>query len=276
MIFLFGVIFIRLGFVELSTAFFLELGAVLLITIQTRLWWWSNSEDKRLAEPDIKDVKKQYYVNVDHIVKDVNDFEEYTKILNIENRDNYVRNKMGSRKPENMKLNFIDKKILKRTQLEKYNALYFKLQRKADKLREIRASEITSLTETKTLYDSRNHLKSKKRTYHIGMSVVSFVLTTFLASMAFKELLLNWQNAARFLGYLFAIVWTIGMTIMTAYKVSGGETLDHIARLQVILDKYEAYKGGKKDGNIQNSDSNGLSEIIIRANATEPERTELV
>ena len=117
------------------------------------------------------------------------------------------------------------------------------------------------LTESKLLYDTKNYLGYKKNVFHIGMSIVSFVVTTFLAGLAFKELLLSWENAARFVGYLFVIIWTIGMTIMTADKVSKNETLDYISRLQVILDKYESAKGGR--ANERNSESVGLSNAII-------------
>ena len=142
-VFLFGVIFIRLGFASLSSSFFLELGAVLLITIQTRFWWWSNTEEKVLSSDEIKTTKKEYYKNVDTIITDSNDFGEYVKILNIENKDNYIQNRIGSITVDNIRLNIIDK-ILKRNKLEKYNRFYFKILRNADKLREIRASEITS------------------------------------------------------------------------------------------------------------------------------------
>jgi hypothetical protein len=247
-----------------------------MLTIQVRVWWWNNTEEKRLKDDDIKQAKENYYKNLDDTVTDRQDFDDFIIVLNEENRQNYISNKLGSRNKDNIKLNLIDKYILKRSQLEKYNALYFRILRKADKLKKIKSGEITSLTELKLLYDSKNYLKIKRKAYHFGMSIISFIFTTLIASVVFKELTITPENAFRFTLYLFSIVWTLGLTILTASKIVGTEVLDHIVRLQDILEKYKSYKGGKKDGGMEDSTVNRVSENVIRANATEPERTELV
>ena len=56
---------------------------------------------------------------------------------------------------------------------------------------------------------------------------------------------MSWENVFRYAAYLCTICVTIWTTIMTAYKNTENEIIDHITRLQFIVDKYVNYKEGK-------------------------------
>lgn len=248
---LFSVIFIKGGFVQPSPTFFKELIIVCALTLMMKIWWYDFAEDRRLGEDDIKNAKDKYFKMVDDNIEDSSDLDKFLVVLNKENRDHFITNKLGCRTIKNLSkktfwLCLFHPRYRKMTAeeigKERYDELYYKIQRKADKLRQIKSEEIMALTSSLTLYDSKNYTKQHKRVYQIVTTVVSVVLTTVLASMALEELMLNWINVFRYISYLCSMAFTIAWTVSKAYKQTGDDTFDHLNRLMFIIDKYATYK----------------------------------
>lgn len=248
---LFGIIFIKTGIVQPTPDFFLEVTIVLLLSVLMKVWWYDYTEERRLSEDDIKQEKTNYFNIVDKTITDTNEFEKYLVILNKENREHYIKNKIGSRSPK--KLSEVTwwhylwhpewKKLDKDTIGEiRYAKLYYKIQRKADGLKPIKSEHIMALSDSEQLYDSRNHLQTKKRMFQVVSTIGSFMLTIALSVMAMEEIMLNWANVFRYVGYLCAMAWTIASTVIKAYRQTGDETFDYFARLKFIVDKYATYK----------------------------------
>lgn len=232
---LFGAIFVATKLVELTWNYVFECFIVIVIAVEIKLLWYPFGEEKRLAEGDLQKKKDDYYKYADENITDIYDFEAFLVLLNQENRENYVKNKMGCRNQRN-------------TKPEKYNKLYFKYMRKADKLRQIKASDIIELTDCKMLADSKNYLKQKKVIYQIFTTAISAVTMIGLATMAVDSIMLNWANVFRYLTYIVTIGTTLVTTVYTAYKTTGTETLDHLARCSYIVTKYKNWKeGGKRN-----------------------------
>ena len=99
---LFAIIFIKAGIVQPSANFFMELAIVVLLSVLMKIWWYDYTEERRLSEDDLKNEKKDYFVFVDKIILDTNDFEKYLVILNNENREHFIKNKIGSRSPKKL------------------------------------------------------------------------------------------------------------------------------------------------------------------------------
>lgn len=256
---LFAVIFVKGGFITPSPAFFKELIVVCALTLMMKIWWYDFAEDKRLNEQDIRTEKENYFDFVDSVVDNSDDLDKYLKILNQENKDHYIKNKIGSRTAKRMaKKNWWiclwhpEYRTMTKEEigLDRYDKLYYKYQRKADNLREIKSEEIMSLTCSEMLYDSKNYLKQHKRTYQIVTTIVSLVLTTVLASMALESILLNWINVFKYITYLCSLVFTISWTISKAYRQTGDDTFDHLNRLRFIVDKYSTYKEQEEKKNV--------------------------
>lgn len=252
---LFGVIFIKLDLAKPNASFFLELGLITCLTLVMRIFWYDLSEDKRLNEKDLLDEKDKYFKMVDDIVEDTNDLDKYLAILNQENREHAIRNYIGARTAKSLAkktrlLCLFHPKYKKLTEEEigilRYDKLYYRAQRKADKLRKIKSEEIMALSESEYLYDAKNYTKSKKRTTQIISTTLSMFFAILIASVAFKEIMLNWTNVFRYILYLFSMTTTIAMTVIQAYKITGSETFDWYNRLKHILDKYACYKEKKE------------------------------
>jgi hypothetical protein len=248
---LFGLIFIKTGIVQPSPSFFMELGIVLLLSVLMKIWWYDYTEERRLAEDDIRLEKDKYFTILDKSVQDVNDLDNYLVILNQENKDHFVKNKIGSRTPKNLAekkwwLIMFHWSWRKLTPEEigniRYSRLYYRTLRKADRLKPIKSEQIMALSDSEQLYDARNHLKAKKRTFQVVSTIMSFALTVSLSVMAMEEIMLNWANLFRYIGYLLAMAWTISYTVISAYRQVGTETFDYYSRLKFIVDKYATYK----------------------------------
>ena len=248
---LFGVIFVTLDLATLGPSFFLELGIIVVLTFLMRFLWYDFAEDRRLNEEDLIQERDKYFRMVDEVVKDTNDLDKYLVLLNQENRDHYIKNKIGCRTAKNLAkktkwLCFWHPSYKKLSEAEigeiRYNKLYFKIQRRADRLRPIKSDEIMALSDKEILYDVKNYRKTKKRTYQILSTILSTGFTILIASIAFREIMLDWTNVFRYVTYLFSILSTIAMTVLKAYRVTGEETKDWYSRLKFVLDKYACYK----------------------------------
>lgn len=248
---LFGVIFVTLDLVTPGPSFFLELGIIVVLTFLMRFFWYDFAEDKRLNEEDLLLERDTYFKMVDDVVKDTNDLDDYLVLLNQENREHYIKNKIGCRTTKNLAkktkwMCFWHPSYKKLSEAEigqiRYDKLYFKIQRKADRLRPVKSDEIMALSDKEILYDVKNYRKSKKRRYQIASTILSTGFTILIASIAFKEIMLDWTNVFRYLTYLFSILSTISMTVLKAYRTTGEETKDWYSRLKFVLDKYACYK----------------------------------
>lgn len=248
---LFGVIFVTLDLATPGPSFFLELGIIVVLTFLMRFFWYDFAEDRRLNEDDLLQERDKYFKMVDDVVKDTNDLDKYLVLLNQENREHYIKNKIGCRTAKNLAkknkwLCFWHPSYKELTANEigeiRYNKLYFKIQRRADKLKPIKSDEIMALSDKEVLYDVKNYRKTKKRTYQIVSTILSTGFTVLIASIAFREIMLDWTNVFRYVTYLFSILSTIAMTVLKAYRVTGEETKDWYSRLKFVLDKYACYK----------------------------------
>ena len=101
-VFLFGIIFIELGITAPTPSFYVELSIVVILTVMMKIWWYDYTEEKRLNEQDILEEKEKYYRIIDSTILDTNDLDKYLVILNQENRDHFIKNKIGSRTAKNL------------------------------------------------------------------------------------------------------------------------------------------------------------------------------
>lgn len=249
---LFAIIFLVFDIVELTPQYFLELGIVLALTLCMKVMWYESTEEKILLSDEICEEKKNYFELIDERIDDINDLEKYLVILNQENREHFINSYIGARTAKKLAVkNFwvclIHPSYRKMTPEEigydRYERLYYKAQRKADKIKPITSDEIMALSEQKVLlHDSKNHAKEKKVGFQIGTTLFSFVLVTAISLIAIKEINDDWTNIFRFILYLTSIIWTICYTIIIASKNTRTETLGQLDRLKVIVDKYATQK----------------------------------
>lgn len=248
---LFGIIFVKAGIVQLTPEFFMELSIVLLLGLLMKVWWYDYTEEKVLSDPEMINEKNKYFAIIDKVVLDANDLEKYLVILNQENKEHFIKNTIGSRTSKNLSrkswwMLLIHPSWRKFTPEQigeiRYAKLYYRTQRQADRLKPIKSEQIMALSNSEQLYDARNHLQTKKRTFQIVSTMGSFLLTTVFSMQAIEQIMLNWENVFKYVCYLFTITFSIAWTVIKAHKQTKEETLDYYSRLKFIVDKYATYK----------------------------------
>lgn len=229
---LFGFIFVTMGWAEPGPEFFIELGGIAILVIIIRITWYNWAEEQKLKDEELKKSIDTYDAYADKEITDTYDFEKFLVLLNKENRDNYVLNKLKGRTAKNC---------------PKYDKLKAKYERMAVVfVKEIKSCDVKTRGETKNLYDSKNYRKQKKVVYQVASTIISIGITTLIAFTAFKQITMSWENVFRYCTYLCSMGITMWLSITTGYRNTENETLDHLSRLQFIVDKYVNYKEGKK------------------------------
>jgi membrane-bound ClpP family serine protease len=84
---LFGIIFIRLELVQLSSGFFLELGIVAALVTIVRVFWYNDGEDRAMREQGIKTLKTNYATLVESTITSQDDLDAFVKEMNELNRE---------------------------------------------------------------------------------------------------------------------------------------------------------------------------------------------
>lgn len=277
---LFAVIFVPLGIAEPSSTYYIELGIITSLLIIIKTTWYSTTEESRMEQSDIKEAKEKYDDKVEEVIKDTKDFEKFLLILDDENMNRYIKEHIGSRTPYSLGLCKYNKKLKKETKKayklisgnteediknrnelietfmqgltpesfgkDKYDKLLIKIKNKADKIPKLKAADIITRGESKKYYDSKNYQKEKKRKWQTISTIISVVASIGLTSIAFREIMLAWESVFRYLTYAFAIFETIVMTVITANKNTYNECMDHLSRMEFIVDMYKSYKTSNK------------------------------
>ena len=227
---LFGIIFVQLDIVEPTPTFFIEVAIIATLMGIVRFFWYSDGEDKAAEEEDIKTTKKDYAYKVDSNILSQEDFEEYLKYLNYENRSLWIKNALKGRT---------------KTNCDNYDEIYKKLVIKSYKrVKPVTISQILTRSAKNEVITAKDYTKIYKLAYQISSVVISLVSSVVLATLAYKNLMLSWTNVFRYLTYLFSIVWAIFTSYVKGYKTYKKETIDHISRLTMIVNRYEDWKKG--------------------------------
>ena len=76
---LFGLIFVRLDLIELTTTFWLELGIVATLTCIVRFFWYNEGEDRAMHDQDIITLKTNYSKLVEDTIQSQEDLDTFVE-----------------------------------------------------------------------------------------------------------------------------------------------------------------------------------------------------
>lgn len=231
---LFGLIFVRLEIVELTETFFLELAIVIALTTIVRFFWYNEGEERAMGDDDIQLIKRNYKDLVDTTITSQDDLDDFVEELNTQNRNTWVLRKLKGKTSKNC---------------PNYQSIKQKLEEKSyTKVPVITATQILTRSTKYETINATDYTKFKKLFYQTTSVFISVGMTIILGILAYKELLLNWENVFRYLTYVFSIVWALITSLWSGYKNYKTTTVDHISRLTMIVNRYGEWKatGGKK------------------------------
>ena len=173
LIILFGIVFVGTGLAELSNRFYTELLCVSILAIQTRFFWYNDTEAKVLLEEDIVKAKKAYDDMIDNTKIDITQLDKCLDELDIENRKTYRDSLIGFHTKDN-------------TKPWKYKWIVWRANVKADKIKKLKSTDIMTRGNAVVLYDTTNYITKEKISYQVFSGVLSVCITVVLASIAFE------------------------------------------------------------------------------------------
>ena len=229
---LFGVIFVRLDLVELSEAFFLELGIVASLVTIIRVCWYGDGENKALNEQSIIDMKVNYAKLVETSIDSQENLDKFIDELNALNRERWIYRKLRGKTKKSC---------------PDYDKILQKLTEKSfKKVPIITSTQILTRSTNYETINAKDYTKFKRIWYQSTSLALSLGMTILLGIIAYKELLLNWTNVFRYLTYVLNIIWALVSSLWSGYKNYKTTTTDHISRLTMIVNRYSEWKTGGK------------------------------
>lgn len=226
-IFIVVVVFLQLGWKELSPAFYLELSLIIMATIYIKLFWtpWVEAKiDEETGPNSLTSQKTTYDDLIETEIEEKNlitTFEKSTVIFDDINREHYVKNKMGYRSKENFKEEY-----------EKYR-------KESLKIRPVKSTEVLTRANSKNLYDSKDNYRTKKVMMIFTSVLLGIGFAVLSASVLIDENTVPLiQKFATLAIYLSVIIFNIIITIMTTYSLYKHETIKHLKKLRSIVKRF--------------------------------------
>lgn len=225
---LFGITFIALDIVDPSSDFGLEFCVVTIAVVLIRIFWYNNGEDKASKEQAIIDAQKKYIDLIDTTITDQEDFEQFLDELNQQNRDNWVKHKLGNKTDKNCK---------------NYTELKDKLDRQVGFwVRPITISQILTRSSRYAVITARNYKKRNAIIYQSTTLILSILATAATSAIVFKNFVFEWSKIIKFATYLMNIVWAMMSSVSSGYKQHKEEVIDLVSRLTMIVNRYDDWK----------------------------------
>ena len=224
---LFAIVFIVLGLNDVSNeSFTIESALVTIMLIILRFFWYENGEDR--AEEMLAPTKHAYADLVEENVSDQENLQVFLDDLNEKNRQAWIANKLGKKTEKNY---------------AKFEKLKFRLEHKvAKKVPLITITQIMTRSSRLEILSGKDFSTVRKIFQQVSAFVVSIAWSILLSLIAFKQINMSVENVFRYVTYLFSMTWAIVTSLVKGYNITKKETIDHIARLTMIVNRYAMWK----------------------------------
>lgn len=235
---LFGVVFLELGWAERSSRFYTELALVSVLALQSRFYWFESAESKVLSSDEIISAKKIYDDMIERTKINVTELDLCLIEMDRENYENSLKSTIGFSTPQNIGQ-------------KKYKKLVAKAHKNANKIKKLKSSDVLTRGENLVLYDSKNYQNKNKFTYQVVSGLLSIAIVIIITMIAFEQIKMSWENLFRYLMYVWSMFVSMVMTIIYATKKTRDNTLEHLSRLQLIVDRFVIWRdANKKEVNV--------------------------
>lgn len=239
---------------HIDQATVIEFLVLIILSGSTKFFWYSSTESSIRNSKSYTDKKESALAAIKEIVVDQQDFDKFIDNENDKNYNRYVSNHCKNltirnfrptiwNKLENLYRKF--KKLPPKTNVEFLNDYVHHIERKANGLHKLSASNILSLSVSEEgLTDDRNMASSAKMRYLIGGSILSIVTTFATAMISFQTNAdVDTKAAAvKMVMYSANILMSILQTIIKALLTVSSSDTEYFRKIVNILEKYEDYK----------------------------------
>ena len=239
---------------HISQATVIEFLVLIILSGSTKFFWYTSTESSIRNGKSYNEKKESALAAIKEIVIDQQDFDKFIDNENDKNYNRYVSNHCKNLTIRNFRPTFLNKienlyrkfkKLPLKTNVDFLNDYVHRIERKANALHKLSASNILSLSVSEEgLTDDRNNASSEKMKYLIGGSILSIITTFATAMISFQPNAdVDTKAAAvKMVMYSANILMSILQTIIKALITVGTSDTEYFRKIINILEKYEDYK----------------------------------
>ena len=239
---------------RISQATVIEFLVLIILSGSTKFFWYTSTESSIRNGKSYNEKKESALAAIKEIVVDQQDFDKFIDNENDKNYNRYVSNHCKNLTIRNFRPTFLNKienlyrkfkKLPLKTNVDFLNDYVHRIERKANALHKLSASNILSLSVSEEgLTDDRNNASSEKMKYLIGGSILSIITTFATAMISFQPNAdVDTKAAAvKMVMYSANILMSILQTIIKALITVGTSDTEYFRKIINILEKYEDYK----------------------------------
>lgn len=239
---------------HISQATVIEFLVLIILSGSTKFFWYTSTESSIRNGKSYNEKKESALAAIKEIVVDQQDFDKFIDNENDKNYNRYVSNHCKNLTIRNFRPTFLNKienlyrkfkKLPLKTNVDFLNDYVHRIERKANALHKLSASNILSLSVSEEgLTDDRNNASSEKMKYLIGGSILSIITTFATAMISFQPNAdIDTKAAAvKMVMYSANILMSILQTIIKALITVGTSDTEYFRKIINILEKYEDYK----------------------------------
>lgn len=239
---------------HISQATVIEFLVLIILSGSTKFFWYTSTESSIRNGKSYNEKKESALAAIKEIVVDQQDFDKFIDNENDKNYNRYVSNHCKNLTIRNFRPTFLNKienlyrkfkKLPLKTNVDFLNDYVHRIERKANALHKLSASNILSLSVSEEgLTDDRNNASSEKMKYLVGGSILSIITTFATAMISFQPNAdVDTKAAAvKMVMYSTNILMSILQTIIKALITVGTSDTEYFRKIINILEKYEDYK----------------------------------
>ena len=237
---LFCISFIALGIAELSVAFLVETGIILVLSCVVRIMWFYDGQRQALASEQVVKAKNGLNTALQKVT-DTDDFDLFCETLSEQNRQHYIYSKVGTLTERNFEPNIFEKIYMKLHKSSKGDMLErrrAKAERKSNKKKFIiRSSAILAGTEIEYI-SVKNYAKG-----HNAKFFITTVISGAASSIAFAMInpttsVFSWATLWRFLMWLVNIIMALAFGWYKGRVMTADEYISYYARSNDVVQRY--------------------------------------
>lgn len=206
---LFCISFVILGIAELSVAFFVETGIILVLSAIVRIMWFYDGQRQALHSENVIKAKMGLN-NALQNVTDTEDFDDFCSELSEQNRKAYIYSKVGTLTEHNFEPNIFEKiimKLYKYSKIEMLERRRAKAERSSNKKKFIvRSTAILAGNEGEYI-SVKNKAKGHNFKFFITTVFTSAVSSVLFALINPQANVFSWDTLWRFL------MWTVNILV---------------------------------------------------------------
>lgn len=232
----------------------IEFIVMIILSTSTKFFWYMSTESSIRNSDKYIEKRDLALGAINESITDQQDFDKFIDVQNLVNYNTFVSNRCKGLTPKNYKLTFANKltNIKRRlahqrplTPREFLNAYIMRVERKANAIHKLSASNIVNLNDSEDgLIDDRNDANKSKRNYLISSTVMSIVTMFANAMIGFMPNSDVDKSAAlvKMVMYSVTILMSILQAIFKAYVSVQINDTAYFRKIINILEKYVSYK----------------------------------